>query len=509
MGSFDGSIDRRRLLRMGGIGALGVTAASVFAACSSSAGRSARASGSTTTTPTSSATTGIARPIDPSQPWWLQGDFAPVKREIEAVDLVVDGSLPRDLSGLYVRNGSNPLPGWSPHWFLGDGMVHGVAIENGKAKWHRNRYVHTTLLAAGGGLTAKGAPGDAAGLSNVSIVHHGGKLLTLGEVGYPYELRANDLSTVGAYDFGGRLHGNMTAHPKIDPDTGMMHFFGYNFSEPYLLYHVADRNGALVSSQPVSVKASTMIHDFAITDRDVVFWEMPVLFDMDLAIKMVSTKRSRIMPYVWKPKYGSRIGVMPLGGPASTIRWVEIEPCYVFHGMNAFRDGDDVVLDVSRMAKVFDRTTLGPPPRLHRWRVNTAGTALTFADEQRTDTIADLPTIDRRRTGRTYTHGWRVETTDDRSTVDLRGVVHIDSNTAVETRWDPGARYSSGEWLFVATGPAEAEGVLMTYVYDKADDASALVVLDARDVAAGPLAKIKIPQRVPYGFHATWVPSTA
>jgi carotenoid cleavage dioxygenase len=494
-------MDRRSLLRLAGTGAIGVAAASVLGACSSSAtSRGARAPRATTTTK-------IARPLDPSQPWWLQGDFAPVQREVEAVDLVVEGSLPRDLSGLYVRNGSNPLPRWSSHWFLGDGMVHGVAIENGKAKWYRNRYVHTTLLAAGGGLTAKGAPGGAAGLSNVSIVHHAGKLLTLGEVGFPYELRASDLSTVGAYDFAGRLHGNMTAHPKIDPETGTMHFFGYNFSEPYLVYHVADRNGALVSSQPVSVKASTMIHDFAITDRDVIFWEMPVLFDMQLAIKMVSTKRSRIMPYVWKPEYGSRIGVMPLGGPTSAIRWVEIEPCYVFHGMNAFRDGDDVVLDVSRMAKVFDRTTLGPPPHLHRWRVNTAGAALTFSDTQRNDTIAELPSIDRRRTGRTYTHGWRVETTDDQETVDFRGVVHIDSNTGVETRWDPGARYSSGEWLFVATGPAEAEGLIMTYVYDKAADSSELVALDARDVAAGPVARIKLPQRVPYGFHGTWVPT--
>jgi carotenoid cleavage dioxygenase-like enzyme len=499
------AIDRRRLLRLAGTGALGVAAASVLGACSSSGtGRSAGAPG---TGASSTTAMKVARPIDPSQPWWLQGNFAPVKRETESVDLAVEGSLPRDLSGLYVRNGSNPLPGWAPHWFLGDGMVHGVNIENGKATWYRNRYVHTSLLAAGGGLTATGAPGNAAGLSNVSIVHHGGKLLTLGEVGYPYELRADDLSTVGAYDFDGRLNGNMTAHPKIDPDTGTMHFFGYNFTEPYLVYHVADRSGALVSSQPVNVKASTMIHDFAITDRDVIFWEMPVLFDMDLAIKMVSTKRSRIMPYVWKPEYGSRIGVMPLGGPASAIRWVEIEPCYVFHGMNAFRDGDDVVLDVSRMAKVFDRTTLGPPPHLHRWRINTAGPSLTFSDEQRTDTIADLPSIDRRRTGRTYTHGWRVETTDDQSAVDFRGVVHIDSRTGVETRWDPGARYSSGEWLFVPTGPVEAEGLIMTYVYDKADDSSALVALDARDVSAGPVARIKIPHRVPYGFHATWVPA--
>ena len=499
----DDPIDRRRLLRLGGLGAFGLAAASAIGACSSGpTRRSARPSRATTTT-------SIGKPLDPSKPWWLQGDFAPVKREVEAVDLVVEGTLPRELSGLYVRNGSNPLPDWSSHWFLGDGMVHGVMIENGKATWYRNRYVHTTLLAAGGGLTAKGAPGDAAGLSNVSIVQHAGKLLTLGEVGYPYELRARDLSTVGAYDFGGRLHGNMTAHPKIDPDTGTMHFFGYNFSEPYLLYHVADRNGALVSSQPVAVKASTMIHDFAITDRDVIFWEMPVLFDMQLAIKMVSQKRSRIMPYVWKPEYGSRLGVMPLSGPTSAIRWVEIEPCYVFHGMNAFRDGDDVVLDVSRLDKVFDRTTLGPPPQLHRWRINTAGPTLAFTDEKRSDTVAELPTIDRRRTGRSYTHGWRVETSDNQETVEFRGVVHIDSNTAVETHWHPGARYASGEWLFVPTGPAEAEGVIMTFVYDKAEDSSSLVALDARDVAAGPRARVALPQRVPYGFHGTWVPTTA
>jgi len=177
--------------------------------------------------------------------------------------------------------------------------------------------------------------------------------------------------------------------------------------------------------------------------------------------------------------------------------------------MNAFRDGDDIVLDVSRMAKVFDGSALGPPPHLHRWRINTSGRSLTFHDEQRSDTIADLPSIDRRRTGRAYTHGWRVETRNRQDTVDLAGVVHIDANSGIETRWDPGERFSSGEWLFVATGTAEADGVIMTYVHDKADDASSLVMLDARDVAAGPIARVRLPQRVPYGFHATWVPSSA
>jgi len=387
-------------------------------------------------------------------------------------------------------------------------MVHGVVLADGKATSYRNRYVRTTLLAAGGGLTAKGAPGGASGLSNVSLVHHAGRLLSLGEVGFPYEIRPQDLSTAGAYDFAGRLQGNMTAHPKIDPATQQMHFFGYNFTEPYLVYHVADRDGVLVSSQPVAVKASTMIHDFAITDRDVIFWEMPVLFDMQLAIKMVSEKRSRIMPYVWRPEYGARIGVMPLGGPTSAIRWVDIEPCYVFHGINAWRGGDDVILDVSRLANVFEKgSPLGSKPRLHRWRINTAGSHLTFHDELRSDLDAELPSIDRRRTGRSYRHGWRVESRTLADDVVFAGAVHVDAVSGTETRWDPGPAHSSGEWLFVPTGPQDAEGVVMSFVYDRARDASELVLLDARDVGAGPLARVALPQRVPYGFHATWVPA--
>ncbi len=506
-----GEIDRRTLLRLGALATAGLGGAGILAACGSSGGRPSSSSRATTSVPPTSppAPSTPTTVVDLSKPWWLRGDFAPVTAETEATDLKVEGTLPKELSGLYVRNGSNPKPGWSPHWFLGDGMVHGVMLGDGKASWYRNRYVKTTLLAAGGGLAAKAAPGGAAGLSNVAIVHHAGKLLTLGEIGLPYEVRASDLSTVGAYDYAGRLKGNMTAHPKIDPATGSMHFFGYNFTEPYLEYHVADRKGALVTSEPVAVKSSTMIHDFAITDRDVVFWEMPVLFDMDLAIKMVTEPHSTVMPYVWKPEYGSRIGVMPLGGPATAIRWVEIDPCYVFHGMNAWREGDEVVLDVCRMPTVFESgSALGPPPRLHRWRVNTAAAHLTFRDEVRSELDADLPSIDHRYTGRPYRHGWRVETRQVPNDVEFAGAVHIDAQSGTETRWDPGPALAAGEMLFVATGSGEGEGVVMTYAYDRSTQTSALVVLDALDIGAGPMARIPIPKRVPYGFHATWVPST-
>jgi carotenoid cleavage dioxygenase len=133
---------------------------------------------------------------------------------------------------------------------------------------------------------------------------------------------------------------------------------------------------------------------------------------------------------------------------------------------------------------------------------------LTFGDEIRSDLDADLPSIDRRYAGRPNRHGWRVETRPAVDDVVLAGAVHVDAKTGTETRWDPGPQHSSGEWLFVPSGPDEAEGVVMTYTYDRAAGTSSLVVLDARDIAAGPIALIALPQRVPYGFHATWVPAT-
>jgi carotenoid cleavage dioxygenase len=494
---------RRDFLRHSALGALGLTSLGAFvAACSGDDDTPARATVRKASTPTTA-------PLDPDTPWWLQGNFAPVTKEVEATALKVHGELPAALSGLYVRNGSNPKSGWAPHWFLGDGMVHGVMLDGGKASWYRNRYVQTALLAAGGGLTASGAPGGASSLANVSLVYHGKKLLALGEVGLPYEISPRDCSTTGVYDFSGGLNGgsNVTAHPKIDPATGQMHFFGYEFGAPFLRYYVADADGKVVTAQGVDVKASTMIHDFAITERDVVFWEFPVLFDFDLAIQMVSDPKSTIMPFVWTPSYGSRIGVMPLGGPTSAIRWVEIENGYVFHGVNAFRDADEVVVDVCRMPKVFDGGALGPSPAMHRWRIDTAGPSLTFRDEVLSDRPADLPSIDRRHAGREYRHSWRVEVGTRTDTAELKGVVHYDTRTGKEQRYDPGLTKAGDEWLFVAGGPDEADGYLLTYLYDAATDSSELVVLRATDVAAGPIARVELPQRVPFGFHATWVPA--
>ncbi len=485
---------RRDVLRLA---ALGVVSAGLapLVGCGSGSGES-----SPTTVPPTTV------PFDPDVPWWLQGGFAPVTDEVASTTLEVEGALPPELTGLYVRNGSNPRTGVSPHWFLGDGMAHGIRLGAGQAISYANRYVRTPLYDASAGF-GEGVPGGAESQSNVSAIWHGGKLLTSGEVGYAYELSHDDLSTKGVYDFGGRLKTSMTAHPKIDPATGQMHFFGYGFVPPFLTYHVADADGTLVRSTEVPVPGPTMIHDFAITETDAVFWDLPVVFDLEAAVAMIADPTGDAFPFSWDPSYGARIGVLPLGADGAKVQWSEIEPCYVFHGVNAFRHGSEVVVDVCRHASMFNGGTLGSDLSLRRWTIDTdTGKASEEVVDERSD--MELPSRDTRRTGREHRIGYFAQNRPADATVDMGGVIKHDYRTGERSVWDPGPTEHSGEWLFVGdpAGDADDEGWLLSYVTDEATMRSRFVVLDATDVAAGPVASVALPQRVPYGFHGTWVP---
>ena len=155
--------------------------------------------------------------------WHLQGNWAPVEKELTESELKIKGEIPKDLSGLFVRNGFNPVSGHSDHWFFGNGMLHGVYIENGKASY-RNRYVRTPYYE--NDLNVMSSFGDlAASPANTHIVNHAGKLLALEETSLPWELN-KDLDTIGVEDFDGKLDTAMTAHPRVCPETGEMLFFG-------------------------------------------------------------------------------------------------------------------------------------------------------------------------------------------------------------------------------------------------------------------------------------------
>lgn len=514
--------ERRAFIRRAGLAALAAGGVGpLLAACGGGSSSGSSGSGgagssgagaSGTTLPLTDPASMPLPPFDPDRPYWMQGGFAPVGREQEARGLTVRGALPPELSGLYVRNGSNPAGPDSTHWFLGDGMLHGVRLEAGRATWYGNRFVDTPLYQARSALVGGGGgpPGGARNQSNVSVFQHAGKLLSSGELGLPYEVSPDDLSTIGPYDFDGRLATSMTAHPKVDPATGHLHFFGYGFTPPYLTYHVADATGALVHSTEIDVAGPTMIHDFAITERDAVFWELPVVFDMEVALASVRGERGRGMPFRWDESYGSRVGVLPLGAAGSEIRWVDIEPCYVFHGVNAHRDGDDVVVDVCRMPSMFTEDVGVGSAVPHRWRIGTTGPALTFRDEVAADESMDLPSIDLRRTGRPNRQAWYLLVgPEDDWPAEFQGLVRTDLQTGAIDRYDPGLGLRVNEGTFVPSSPdaGEGEGWLLTFAWNRARDASDLLVLDALALAAGPVAAVELPARVPYGFHGWWLPS--
>ena len=242
--------------------------------------------------------------------------------EIDAVDLPVEGTLPPELDGRYVRNGPNPLPGDDPgHWFRGHGMLHGVRLQAGRATWYRNRWVRTGALAGRRFLTWRGVDLTAVP-ANTHVIEHGGRLLALVEQGLPYEVD-RELDTVGPCDFGGRLRTAMTAHPKTDPETGELHFYGYSPVPPYLTYHRVSAAGELVVSRKVKVRRPTLMHDAAITARHVVWLDLPLTFSLR---RMVTG-----FPFGWDESYGARLGVMRHDDPTATVRWFEIDPCYVFH----------------------------------------------------------------------------------------------------------------------------------------------------------------------------------
>ena len=253
--------------------------------------------------------------------------------ELTEFDLPVEGAIPAELDGWYLRNGPNPRQA-TAHWFTGDGMIHGVRIEGGRAAWYRNRWVRTDSFKEDFPLyNADGTRNLRASVANTHVVNHAGKTLALVESSLPYEI-SNDLETLGAYDFGGKLVDSMTAHPKICPTTGELHFFGYgSIFEPYVTYHRADANGELTINRPLDVKAHTMMHDFALTAEHVIFMDLPIVFNLDVAIKGEGD-----MPYRWSDEYGARFGVMRRDDPFGPVRWFDIDPCYVFHVANAFDD---------------------------------------------------------------------------------------------------------------------------------------------------------------------------
>ena len=456
---------------------------------------------------------------------FLQGNFAPWRLEGTAEDLEIAGAIPRELNGTFYRNGPNPAyePRGRYHWFDGDGMIHAISLRDGRAAY-RNRWVRSDGLkeerAAGAALypgLLEFSPTEAPRFkvtANTNIVCHAGKLLALVEAALPTRLAPDTLETVGLYDFGGKLSGPMTAHPKMDPETGEMLFFGYSPFPPYLQYHVADRAGALMRSEVIDIAWPSMIHDFAITADHVVFILCPLVFSFE---NLAATGKL----FAWEPERGTRIGVMPRNGGNSDVRWYETGASYVFHPMNAYTEGDAIVLDVARYnsLRFMDPDAARNPAigdddaaRLHRWRIDLrpgGGIASTPLD----DASGEFPRVDERLVGRKHRFGYQAVTEPQHAAGSQpvwTAVKKYDLVRGTDVLRSFGAGNGVGEPLFVPRhdGAEEDDGYVLALVYDHARNGSDFYVLDARDLAGEPAAVVHIPNRVPYGFHGNWVAAT-
>ncbi len=442
--------------------------------------------------------TSTGEPVECTAAWWLCDNFAPVE-EHEAFDLEVVGTLPPELEGLYLRNGPNPLSGESGHWFLGDGMVHGVRLARGQAQWYRARYIQTDVL--GQPLRPGAFPGLADHTANTSVVAHAERLLCMAETGIPYELSPSDLSTLGTYDFAGQLDGAMTAHPKLDPETGELLFFGYDILASTATYRQVEPGGALVRSETIELPAPVMMHDFQVTPTHVVFMDMPVVFDLALAIA------GSAFPFAWRPRNGARIGVMPRAGTGADVMWFDVDLGFVFHTFNAHHDPRNpsrIVLDVAWYPEIW---VTGPE------EVGDAGVLTRFTLDLDTglatrealdDRDIDFPMIDPRRQGLPYRYGYALSTNG--LGLPFRSIVKYDLTRGTRTEQTLDGLYVD-ELRFVPAAPdsAEDEGWLLGFAYDPRTERSQLLVLDASDVTAEPVARVMLPRRVPHGFHGLWV----
>ena len=435
---------------------------------------------------------------------YLTGNYAPVANEVTATELAVTGSLPEVLSGRYLRNGPNPLSAPEPstyHWFIGDGMVHGIRLRDGRAEWYRNRWVRSAEIARALGEPVRPGPvhADMDFASNTNVIGHAGRTFAIVEAGArPYEL-TYELDTVGPTDFGGTLPGAYTAHPKRDPATGELHAVSYYWGWGNLVqYTVVDTAGAVRKVVDIEVGGPVSVHDMSLTERFAVIYDLPVVFDLDAAMSGAG------FPYRWDPDYRARVGLLDRDGGADDVRWFDVEPCYVFHPMNAYDDGDRVVLDVVRHGKMFDTHRLGPdegPPTLERWTVDVTGDKV--VEERLDDRGQEFPRVDERVVGRRHRYGYAGAFLGNETAL----VKHDLDRRTSEVRLLASAGGAS-EAVFVPSGPeaGEDDGWVLAVVYDPDRDTSDLLVLNAGDFTGEPQAIVHLPQRVPFGFHGNWVP---
>jgi len=450
-----------------------------------------------------------SRPVEENP--YLLGPYGPVRDEMTVEGLPVIGALPASLDGTYMRIGPNPITPPEPgayHWFAGDGMIHAVRIKDGKAQWYRNRYIRSTRVSQVlGEPPAPGPRYERGDTVNTNIISHAGKVLALVEAGgFPVEIDSL-LGTTAYTNMDGSLQfGGFTAHPHLDPDSGELHAICYNGGNREFVRHVVvGRDGLVRREVKIPVRDGPMIHDCAITARFVLILDMPITFSIEAA------RAGMTMPYAWNNDHPARVGLLPREGAADDVIWCDVEPAYVFHPCNAYDLPDGrVVVDVAVHDRLFVIDGTEQPGAstvtFERWICDPQTKRV---ERKLIDAVPqEFPRFDERLTGKPYRYAYTVTLDEGRSPPGaLAGVISHDLLTGTSKAHDFGIGRIPGEFVFIprSADSAENDGWLIGYVLDVNRNQTDMVLLDARDVGAAPVAIVPLPQWVPLGFHGNWI----
>ncbi len=474
----------------------------------------------------------------------FSGFNAPGRFECDINDLeVVQGAIPADLEGTFFRVA--PDPQFPPKSgddipLNGDGMAFAFRFANGRASL-KSRWIRTQKFvaerAAGRALYGMyrnpftdddSVRGKSRGTANTNIVWHGGRLLALKEDSLPVQLDPRTLETLGDWDFNGHYrYPTFTAHPKIDPTTGEMVFFGYEArgeASPDIVYGVADRFGHMTRQEAFTAPYASMVHDFGVTREHVVFAISPLVSDLD--------QMKRGGPhFAWDGTLPVHVGIFPRAAGPGAIRWFKTPTCFSSHVMNAYTEGSTVHFDTPagdmvvfpffplRHGQAFDprRAT----PKMQRWSFDLASPHDGFERHDLDAVVAEFPRIDDRFAMGRHRHGWTVSRAEGRGTetnASLTGktfnaLAHFDLDQAQgqgrTTLFYAGDDSSTQEPVYAPRpgGTEEGDGYVLVLVNRLGEMRNDLLILNARDFNAAPLAVIKLPVRLRNGLHGNWVPA--
>ncbi|MEZ4887542.1 MAG: carotenoid oxygenase family protein [Chitinophagales bacterium] len=461
---------------------------------------------------------------------FLEGNFAPVKEELEVENLSVIGEIPPELDGIYIRNGPNPQfqPIGRHHWFDGDGMLHSVELKDGKATY-RNKFIETEgfliekkegkaiwsgllelpQFEAPHGLVMKN-------VGNTGLVWHHNRFLALYEAGMPYEIKLPSLETVGEYDFDKHWDTCFSAHPRIDPKTGEMFGFKCNpISAPFLEYGIFSPDGKLKRKEVIDIPHAVSIHDFAITPNYIVFFIPPLRYSI---AKVLQNQ----LPWVFDIEGKCRIAVVPRYGKGGDVQWLEIPACMVFHLLNAYEENGKIHVfgckanattmliplneDGTPFNDSFGGNNIDIKHYLYHWELDLATKEV--QEERLSDATLEFPMLNGLYLGQKMRYAYFANVGEwTLQNHRFGGVAKYDFEEGKITIHHFAAHEFGGEPFFVARPNAveEDDGWILCFVYNEQTNGSELLILEAQNIEILPVARIQMPRRVPFGFHGIWV----